>query len=58
MLNKMAISKFWLDVFGKMLGMQGGLFALQSLSTIKKGSYPFDFESSEPLLKFLQQNFL
>ena len=31
----MAISKFWLDVFGGMMGVGGGLVALQSLSTIK-----------------------
>ena len=41
MLNKMAIWKFWLDVFGEMMGVGGrGLVALQSLSTIKKGTNP------------------
>ena len=39
-LNKMAISEFWLDVFGEMMGVGGGLVALQSLSTIKEGTSP------------------
>jgi hypothetical protein len=36
-MNKMAISKFWLDVFGEMEGVEEVLVAFQSLSTIKKG---------------------
>jgi hypothetical protein len=54
----MAISKFWLDVFGEKVGVKGGLVALQSLSTIKKGTSPLNFQSNEPFLKFLRQRFL
>ena len=36
----MAISKFWLDVFEEMVGVEGVLIALQSLSTIKNGTSP------------------
>ena len=32
----MAISKFWLDVFGEMVGVEGVLTAFQLLSTIKR----------------------
>ena len=48
----MAISKFWLDVSGGMMGV-GGLVALQSLSTIKKGTSHFNVQSNEPFSKFL-----
>ena len=37
---------------------EGGLVALQSLSTIKKGTSPLNFQSNEPFLKFLQQRLL
>jgi hypothetical protein len=40
----MAISKFWLDVFWKMVGMEGVLVAFQSLSTIKKGTIHSKFQ--------------
>ena len=33
----------------------GGLVALQSLSTIKKGTRTIDFQSNEPPLKFLRR---
>ena len=35
--------------------MGGGLAALQSLSTIKKGISPLNVQSNEPLLEFLRQ---
>jgi DNA-binding transcriptional regulator PaaX len=38
----MAISKFWLDVFGEKVGMRGGLVTVQSLSTIEKGTGLFE----------------
>jgi hypothetical protein len=38
-----------------MVGVRGGLVALQSLLTIKKGISPFNFQSKELFLKFLQQ---
>ena len=34
------------------------LVALQSLSTIKKGTSPLNFQSNEPVLKFLPQHLL
>jgi hypothetical protein len=37
------------------LKMGGGLIALQSLSTIKKGTSPLNFQSNESFLKFLRQ---
>ena len=54
-LNKMAVSKFSLDVFRKILGAEGRIVALQSQSTIKKSISPFNFQSKGPLLKFLRQ---
>ena len=48
----MAISKFVLDVFGEKVGVRGGLVALQSLSTIKKGTSRLSFQSNEPFFKF------
>jgi hypothetical protein len=39
----MAISKLCLNVFGEMVGVRGGLLAIQSLSTIKKGTSRFNF---------------
>ena len=39
----MAILKFWLDVFGEMVGERGGLIVLQSLSAIKQGADPSQF---------------
>ena len=35
-----------------------GLVALQSLSTIKKGTSPSNFQSNEPLLKSLRRHLL
>jgi hypothetical protein len=54
----MDISKFWFDVFGEKVSVRGGLVALQSLLTIKKGTNPLDFQSNEPFIKLLPQNFL
>ena len=51
----MAISKFWLDVFGEMVGVEGVLAAFQSLSTIKKGTSHSNFQSNKPFSKFLRQ---
>jgi hypothetical protein len=48
--NKMAISKFLLDVFGEMVGMEGVVVAFQSLLTNTSHS---NFQSNEPFLKFL-----
>ena len=45
-LNKMAVSKFLLDVFGEKVSVRGGLVALKSLSTIKKGTSPLNFQSN------------
>ena len=53
--EKMAISKFWLDLFGDIVGVKEGLVALQSLLTIKKASSPFSFKSNELFLMLLQQ---
>ena len=55
MLNEMAISKFRLDVFGEIVGVGGGLVALISLSTIKEGTSPLNFQSNETFLEFLRQ---
>ena len=55
-LNKMAISKFWLDVFGEMVGVVGGLVAFQTLSTIKKGTSLFNSQSNELFSKFLRKH--
>ena len=57
-LNIKAISKVWLDVFGLVMGVDGGLFALQSLLTIKKASNHLNFQLNKPFLKFLWQLFL
>ena len=54
-LNKMAISKLLLDVFGEILGVGGGLVALQSFSTTKKDTNPFNVQSNELFLKFSRQ---
>ena len=54
----MAMSKPLLDVFGEMIGVGGGLVALYSLSTIKKGTIPLNLQSNEPVLKFLRQSLL
>ena len=43
-----------MDVFGEKVGLRGGLVALKSLSTIKKGTSPLNFKSNEPLFKFLR----
>jgi hypothetical protein len=56
-LNKMAISKFWLDVFWEMVGVEGVLLAFQSLSTIKKRKSHSNFQLNEPFSKFLRQLF-
>jgi hypothetical protein len=51
----MTISKFILDVYGEMVGVEGVLVAFQSPSAIKKGTSPSNFQSNEPLSKFLRQ---
>ena len=38
-----------------MVGVGGGLVALQSLLTSEKGTSHFNFQSNEPFLKFLRQ---
>ena len=52
--EKIAISKFWSDLFGQMVGVGGELAALQSLWTIEKGTSPFNFQSNWPFSKFLR----
>ena len=54
-MEKMAISKFRLDVFGEMVGVEGVLVAFQSLSTIKKSTSHSNFQSNELFSKFLRQ---
>ena len=56
--NKMAISKFSFEVFGEKVGVRGGLVSLHSLSTIKKGTSPLNFQSNERFLKFLRHRLL
>ena len=51
----MAVWKFWLDVFGEMVGVWGGLVILQSFLTIIKDSSPFNFQLNELFSKFLRQ---
>jgi len=45
----MAISKFLLDVFGRMMGVGGGLVALQSLPTSKQVTSPLNFKTNDLL---------
>jgi len=47
--------KFWLDVLREMVGVRGVLVVLQSISTIKEGNSPFNFQSNELFSKFLRQ---
>ena len=42
----------------EMVGVEGVLVAFQSLSTIKKGTSHFNFQSNEAFLKFLRECFL
>ena len=49
------LNKIWLDVFGEMMGVGGGLIPLQSLSKIQNGTGSFNFQSKELLSKFLRQ---
>jgi hypothetical protein len=44
-----------LDVFGEMVSVEGVLVALQSLSTIKKGTSHSKFQSFYPFSKFQRQ---
>ena len=37
------------------MGVEGGLVALQSLLTVRKGTSPFKFQSNESFLKVLKQ---
>ena len=39
-------------MFGEKVGVRGGLVAFKSLSTIKKGTSPYNFQSNEPFLSF------
>ena len=54
-LNKMAVLKFWLDVFGEWWAGEEGLVVLQSVSTFKKGTSPFSFQSNKLFSMFLRQ---
>ena len=42
-------------MFGEMTGVVGGWLHLQSVSTIKRDTSPFNFQSNVIFLKFLQQ---
>ena len=53
MLNKMAISEFWSDYFGKKMSLGGGLGALRFFWSLKKGTRTFHFRSNEPSRKIL-----
>ena len=53
----MAISKSLLDVFGEKMDVRGGLVALKSLSTIKKGTSPLNFQLNEAFVEFLRKRF-
>jgi hypothetical protein len=56
-LNKMAISKFSLDVFQEKGGVEGVLVGFQSLSTIKKGTSHSNFQLNEPFRSFYDNFF-
>jgi len=47
--------KIELDEFGGLVTQGEGLVALQSLSSIKKSTSPFNFQLNEHFSKFLQQ---
>ena len=53
MLNKMAISKFSSDDFGKKMSVGRDLGALQFFWSLKKGTRTFHFRSNEPSRKIL-----
>ena len=53
--TKYLSQNFWLDVFGEMMGMGGEFVALQSHSTIKRGTSSINFQLNELFLKFLRQ---
>ena len=53
MLNKMAISEFWSDYFGKKMSVGGGLGALWFFQSLKKGTRTFHFRSNELSCKIL-----
>jgi hypothetical protein len=44
-------------VFWEKVGMRGELVAPESLSTIKKDTKPFNFQSNEPFLGFYDKDF-
>ena len=52
-INKIPISKFWLDIFEEMMSV-GRLVALKSVLTLKKGTITSNFKSNETHLKFIQ----
>jgi hypothetical protein len=54
----MAVSKFLLDEFEEMVVVRGELVALQLLSTIKKVTSPFSFQSNKHFLKFPRKPFI
>ena len=51
-MNKISISKFFLDLSGEM-GVEGAGWPPIAFD-FKKGTSPFDFQSNETLPKFLQ----
>jgi hypothetical protein len=53
MLNKMAISKFWLGDFGKNMSLVGGQVALQFFGSLKRGTRIFNFRLNEPSFDIL-----
>jgi hypothetical protein len=54
---KMPISKFWLDVLGEMVGIEGMLVAFQSLLTIKKVLVIPIFNRMNPFRSFYDSSF-
>ena len=53
----MAISKFWLEVFGEIVGVGGVLVALQLLSTVEKGIDYWLLRQPIAILKLLSDAF-
>jgi hypothetical protein len=51
----MAVSEFLSDVFGKKRA--GGVVALRSFLTLKKGTRTLNFQSNEPPPKFMRRPF-
>ena len=55
-LNKMVLSKFRLDVFAEMVGVGGGLVALQSFWTIKKATLASSISNRMSLFRSFYDN--